>query len=72
MGETRSAMQKWGPNVTEQFRIDMEKQLKALREDRVEEIKFPADLSNDQRRFVHRLCPPRQCRPRLPRPHRHQ
>ena len=56
MGETRSAKQKWGPNVTEQFRIDMEKQLKALREDRIEEIRFPPDLSNDQRRFVHRLC----------------
>ena len=42
--------------MTEQFRIDMEKQLKALREDRVEELKFPPDLSNDQRRFVHRLC----------------
>jgi ATP-dependent RNA helicase DHX36 len=56
MGETRSAKAKWGVNVTEQFRIDTDKMLKALREDDVEEIAFPPDLSNDQRRFMHRHC----------------
>jgi CRP-like cAMP-binding protein len=45
-----------GAGVTEQFRVGMDAQLKALREGGVEEFAFPPDLSNDQRRFVHRHC----------------